>query len=119
MVPLITIKRIFTWLCMYPADESSSKWNKIAYILFVSAVVSVNLCCLVFYLIFFFGCLSIDLDAALFALSCVAAFCGVTYVCMTAIPKRHKIEAMFSTLETIYNDSKSSMFFSFSYGFNL
>lgn len=107
MEPLVTNRRCLVWLCICPADEYTSRWQKLAYIIFAmfvsSGLIGGSAACLAFSWKF----LSIDLGRAMFAFTFVAAeFTAIYMALVGVISMRRKIDTIFKNLSTIYKNSK-------------
>ena len=106
MQPLATTKRIMTWLCMCPSDESTSRQKRV-YIAYSSAVLIINLisfsASLAYCIQFFYT----DFEGAAFAFMVDIAGVGLIYSMIIAILMRQQILNIFTCLSTIYNSSKN------------
>ena len=106
MKPLATTQLMMTWLSMCPADESSTKRQKMAHIAYTLAVFIINVICLAASLVFCLEHISIDFDSAIFAfMVCIGEF-GLIYFMIVSIQMRHQIAEIFTGLSTIYKSSK-------------
>lgn len=106
MEPLATTRQSLTWLCMCPADESSSRWQKIAYTAFTTIGVVVTGVGIVGGLTFCAKFVSIDLGKSMFAFLYVAAEFTVIYTALVVLLlMRHKIGSILKALTTIYKDA--------------
>lgn len=106
MDPLPTTRRVFTWFSLHFADESMSKWKKIAFPI-------VTFTCFVMILLLIFASIafsrlmiSSNLEEALFAFTQIIAFSTVEYMMIAAILQRSKINEIFEHLTAIYRKCK-------------
>lgn len=102
MVPLETNRRILTWLCVYPADKNTSKWQKRGYAVFSAAVVFMNCFGFTVSSAFYLKFASTDPDEAIFAIIQMPASAYTIYISIATIILRQKITDIFQTLSTIY-----------------
>lgn len=105
MKPLVTNKRVLTWLCVYPADRTTSSTMKLAYVIFSCVVFFGILISLIASWAFFLKYASIDLEVALFAASQIAAASGILYAIIMTLFSRRKLTAIFLKLNEIYDAS--------------
>lgn len=106
MQPLKTAQRVLTWLCVYPADESASKWMKLAYLICYLSVLLGNFGNLTAGAAYFVKYLSIDLEKALYAFSQMGALLTSAYIIVTLLLLRHRIVVVFDGLAKIYAECK-------------
>lgn len=107
MRPLVTNRRVLTWLCVCSADEYTTIKPKMLYvsitiIVFV-AILSAFAGTLAFVLKFF----SVDLEASLLGFLPNVAYASGVYGMIVSFIIRKKINAIFDELMLIYNKSKS------------
>lgn len=107
MKPLLTNQKMLTLLCICPADETKRKWIKCMYITFSCVVITMEMCALCSSALFFRKNVSIDLDAALFALFQIFAMLETIYTYIVALVIRYKICDTIETLTSIYDKSKT------------
>lgn len=106
MNPLVTNKKVLTWLCLCPA-EKSTKWSwKLIYAIFALTIFTGNLCAFVVSVVYFMQFVSTDLEGCLYALYQIGAFSALIYMTMTAFYLRHEISALFESLSEIYHMCK-------------
>lgn len=107
MEPLVTTRQCLTWICMCPADESTSRWQKTKYTLFAVTTEIGLMCICTPAAVYFLKYISIDLGRSVFAFMFVVAtftaFC-MGLIGMISLP--HKIGRIFENLSKIYKDSK-------------
>lgn len=108
MEPLKTNRKVMIWLCMCPAEASSSKWNKIAYKAHVALQLIFYFCGVIATLAFALKFVQTDLEKSILAIFSTAGFISSSYVIISGITLRHKIEGIFKHLSTIYKTSKYS-----------
>lgn len=106
MEPLKTTRLVLTWLCVYPADESTSRWKKLAYLMCYLSVLLGNIGNLAAGAAYFIKYLLIDLEKALFAFSQMGALITSAYIIVTLLYLRHRIEVVFDGLAKIYAECK-------------
>lgn len=110
MEPLKTTHRCLIWLCMCPAEETASRWQKFAYNTFGTIVLVAIISGFVANVVFCVRFISIDLERSMFAVMFVAAQFGVIYMALVAIFfKRQKINTIFKNLTIIYRDGKQRL----------
>lgn len=105
-IPLVTNRRVLKWLCVYPAEASTSKSQQFVYILFTFVVfggISASLLASVAYFLKYF---ETDLEAALFAVSQISAAAGIFYTIIMTIFSRRGFFDIFQTLHQIYETCK-------------
>lgn len=107
MVPLAIHKRVWTWLCVYPIDESTSKWKKLVYIIFTLVILAANLSIIPASVAFAMKFVSTDLEGSLHALFQITACTGIIFAMFSGFILRHKISTIFEQLTEIYNRSKN------------
>lgn len=105
MKPLGTIQRFLIWLCIHPADESTTIRQKRIYTIFASVVFFVLLITFLASLAFCF--VSADLGKSLFAFMIAAAELNTMYMMIIGIVvMRPKMTAIFTDLSGIVKNSK-------------
>lgn len=109
MIPLAAHRQVWTWCCVYPIDENSSKWQKFIYIIFtltiflaIISVVPVSVAYIIRYM-------SDDPKGSLHALLQISAYTGISYVAINAFIVRLKIIAIFDGLSNIYEKSEENL----------
>lgn len=98
MIVLETNRRVLTWLCIYPADENTSKWQKRAHIAFSAFVFAANIFVFGASCIYFYKYASADLATSLMALCQISAWFSVLYIGIITFLSRHKITAVIDSL---------------------
>lgn len=107
MKPLDTYRRCLIWLCVYPADESSTKRQKIAYAAFTVTIVTLQFCVFVGSLVFCWKFFSVDLKACMLAFMAISVIFGSIYMIIIGIRViRDNILVLFEDLSNIYNNSE-------------
>lgn len=107
MQPLETNRRVLTWLCGLPPNESDSKRQKIGYIAVASCVILSHFFCVIAIATFLFRMVLVDLELTLFALINGVGAASMLYQSIITIRLRREIASIFETLSDIYNQSKS------------
>lgn len=107
MEPLKINQQVLTWLCIFPANEATSKRKKLAYIgLALTTVVSMSIITLGS-MVFFVKYVLTDLESALYALFQIFDCGGFLYACLVFYLSRHRIPSIFVNLAEIYRSSKN------------
>lgn len=107
MEPLKTNQQVLTWLCVFPADQMTSKRKQLAYIcLALTTVLSMSTISSGS-VVFFVKYASTDLENALYALFQIFDCVGFLYACLVFFLSRHRIPSMFVNLAKIYRSSKN------------
>lgn len=112
MEPLVTTRRCLIWLCIYPANESTSQWQKLAHTISATTALTGLICGFVSSLVFSWKYVSIDLGRSMFAFTFAAAEFTAIYMALVGmILMRRKICTIFDKLSTIYKASKIFLHF--------
>lgn len=106
MDPLYTNKWALTWLCVYPATKTTSKWTKMAHISFTVANLIGQLCGAVSHFVYFLKYKSIDLGGAVYAFMGFTSFVALIYITISLYSQRHEIAILFEKLTKIYENRK-------------
>lgn len=107
MEPLVTIRQYFVWLGILPADESTTRRQKLAQTIFIRVVLIGPICGVAASLVFCWKYVSIDTGRSIFAILFAVAEFTVLYVALVGMfLLRHKNGSIFDNLATIYNDSE-------------
>lgn len=106
MQPLVSIRRIMTWLSMCPSDKSSNARQKNSYVACTLALLFFDFVYLSTSLVFCWEFILIDFESSTFAVMIVIGEIGVLYFIISAISMRHQIGGIFKRLSTIYKDSE-------------
>lgn len=108
--PLNLDQEVLTWLCVLPAEKSTSKWRKRTYIAFVLAailcVLTVTLSSLMYALKF----MSIDLQKSLIGLESVFAAIQMANSIVVLFLIHHKIPIIYGNLTEIYEKRMNHLF---------
>lgn len=104
MRPLEASQRVLTWLCVYPTDESTSRWEKVAYLASYSSVLLGIIGNLAASALYFVEYLQIDSEKSFYAVSQMAALACVVYIMGIALLLRHRIVIVFDGLAKIYEE---------------
>lgn len=103
MKPLVTDKRILTWLCLLPAKENTSKGRKWLYILLVLGIIVANLTVILSSSMYVVKYASVDLQETLVGLCQTVGVIPMTNSIVIAFVLRHKISPVFEKLSEIYD----------------
>lgn len=107
MEPLATNRRCFIWLCVCPPDESSMWWQKVAHSILTVIIFVALICGFSASLAFCLKFGSIDLVRSVFSfLFAFGQFCTIYMIGVALLLMRHKIDAIFKCLKTIYGTGK-------------
>lgn len=99
MEPLVTNRRCLIWISVCPADESSNRWQKLAYVIFSLIILAMLLFGITASAVFCWKFVSIDLGRSVFSFVVVAAEFTAIYLALVGmILLRHKIGAVFDNL---------------------
>lgn len=98
---LSTNQRVLTWLCIYPADDSTRIEIKLAYIIVSIVIIAIELSILIASIAFFMKNVSSDLDSSLFAVIQIVGLFGLTYMIIVAFILSRNITDMFKGLTLI------------------
>lgn len=116
MEPLPTTKRTLIWLSICRVDSgATSKWKKIAYILFPSMCLFITLCMVAACGAFIFKFRSINLADCIYSFMVATLFINSTYIMLTAFSSRQKISTIFVQLSEIYDALGEGGVFFFSF----
>lgn len=109
--PLESAQRMFTLLCLYPADKNTKKLKKLAYVLLTSLIFISEIIVVTGSLLFFTKHVSTNLTLSLYGFfQLSSASMAYTFVAYTFLfLSKHKIITIFEKLTEIYYDCKSSM----------
>ncbi|XP_031624982.1 odorant receptor 63a-like [Contarinia nasturtii] len=110
MSPLESLRRILTWLCVYPGEGINSECRRIV---FISCVFILNFIALVGSIAYFLRFLSTNLELSLYALYQITAMLPFDVTIVVAFSMQNKIECIFRKLEDIcseYGNGKLSGF---------
>lgn len=107
---LPTHRIVWTLLCIYPVDESVSKWKKWILKLFPLIAFASHLVLMASSLAFFIAFMRIDLEIALSAFGQLFAYFPMIFVIPIGIIRRHKFFAVFKQLDEIHIKCKCSRF---------
>lgn len=107
MVPLKTNRRVLTWLCVYPDDESANKRWKLAYIIFSCVVLETSLFSIGASVAFLLNYGAVDAEQSLFAFVQIVGIMSMVYVTVITHFQRHRITALFDDLTEFYGMRKN------------
>lgn len=107
MKPLPTNQKMLACMCILPADENSSKRERILNVASTLALIVVELCIFISSGAFIMKNVSTDLEVSLYGVFQVVASFGLTYMMISGIIFRRKIAAMIQTLSNLYDESKN------------
>lgn len=108
MEPLKTTKWVLTWLCVCPATESTSKFKRMAYVLFTIADYVAHFSALFSHVAYLWKYSSTDLEGTIFAFMGVVTFVGLIYIMASLSLQRKQITDIFRNLSKIYEFRKWS-----------
>lgn len=108
MKPLVTNKKMLTWLCVCPVDKNTSKWKEITFIILTINIMSILVTALIGSGIFVVELLTVNLIDSMYALSQVFVLFNLLYTFMVLYYKRLEVEAIFDGLSDIYKEGKFS-----------
>lgn len=106
MNPLSTTKSVMTWLYIYPANESASAWQKIAYKCVGCTIIGIMSFGSASHLAFILQFWSTDLEESLFVFMGFISYSGTVYTKLIEFRLQHQMHGIFETLSTIYDASK-------------
>lgn len=106
MKPLVSVRQLFTWLCICTYDETSNEWKETARIPIAIGNFAVLASHFVVSYFFLKRFVEIDLPASLFALMCCCGDFSLLYILTTAFFLRHRVTEIFKKLSIIYNTCK-------------
>lgn len=102
MNPLKTNRRVLTWLCGIPPNETATKRERFAHIACTSLVIAGNFSVFLAGAVFIWQNFSNNLEASLYSLMHTVASFNILYHSILAIFMRHKMGKIFENLSTIY-----------------
>lgn len=102
MEPLATNRRVMMWFCMCPADESTSKKERMFHVAFIFIVATITLCALISSVVSVIVYMSTDFESSLYAVFQVAAEASAANLIIVAFFMRDRIKAIFTKLSDIY-----------------
>ena len=111
MKPLATSHRVMTWVCLLPANENTSKWEKRSYIALNVILVLTVLALFSSSLTYVIKFRSIDSEGAFFSLFTTAGATAMGNTIIVAFVFRHKIPPFFEQLAEVY-EKCTHLFFS-------
>lgn len=106
MKPLETSQRVLTWLYVYPANESTSRWKIVAYRTCFLAVLFGNIGNLTASAAYFVEYVTTNLEQALYSVAQIACYTGAVHRIGTTYLLRHRIPIVFDGLAKIYDECK-------------
>lgn len=101
----MTSQKMLTWICVYPADETVSKFKRATYAFAYAFILISNLCVLASSVAFFLKYVSVDLEQSLYAVFQITAYGSMTYLIIVSFLLRSKIPLVFDDLAKIYEAS--------------
>lgn len=107
MASLTTNRRVLTWLCILPANETTGKCEKIMYMTFSATIIAVEVCITTSSMVYFLKNVSVDLDTSLYALFQMTGSTSLIYILVYAFSMQHKIADMFQHLSNICDSCKT------------
>lgn len=106
MKPLKTTRQVLTWLCIYPPQSNTGKWQKFIYMVFSSTVFVTLLSFMLASMAFIWKFKTIDFDASMDALYPILSWIPLTNGFITMILLKHEIVAILDALSNIYDERK-------------
>lgn len=107
MEPLVTNRQCLVWLCICPADKSTSRWQKAAHAISAATALSGLIAGFASETAFAWKFISIDAGQAMYALTFMSGELAVFYMALVGmIFQRHKIDKIFINLSAIYKASE-------------
>lgn len=106
MKPLATAQSMLKWFCVWQFAEPTSKWMKVANIIFTFSILLANVIGLLASVAFFLKFVSIDLETSLYGFFSVFGFAEAVYCVLFIIFSRHQIADVITKLAKIYEASK-------------
>lgn len=110
MKVLETNRRVFTWVCICPAEPGTPTYESVLHLLFAVTTISIDCCVMAASIIFFLENIFIDLAASLFVILQICSCASVFYMAMTGISLRQQMGGVFQTLQRIYDESNINTF---------
>lgn len=107
MEPLPTSQKVMTWLCMCPADKSTSIKKLIHYAGYTSVTVIMSLGGLLAGIGYIVKFAKTDFGSSLYAVVQVAGYLALLNLIIFGLINRHRIASIFTELSNIYNSSKN------------
>lgn len=101
-----TIKRVMVWLSMYPTDQQTSIWRKVAHVIVTILLFTINFTGFVANCTYFWKYLLIDIEGSLLAIMLACGIGGLVYSYAILIIMQHRMYAMYEKLSSIYDASK-------------
>lgn len=106
MEPLVTSRRVMTWLCTHPADAATSKKERILYVVCTLASGTTTFLALLAGVAFIVLYLPVDLEICLYAVFQVASQIAVLNAMIIAVFNQQRIATIFTKLSQIYAASE-------------
>lgn len=106
MIPLVSLQRVLTRMCLCPFPDGTSKLTKIKSISLVSILIFCEFNCAITSIAYYMKFMLIDLKESLFSLFQIAAAVGVVYQIFIALFSKRKILGIIQGLNRIYEESK-------------
>lgn len=103
MTPLTTNRRIFTWMSVFPPENGSSKWKRIAYVFVTLALYSQYIVSFFASVSFFREYMTSDPEQVPFALIQCVAFSALFYAVLRTYLLRRQVVVIFGMLTKIYD----------------
>lgn len=103
MNPLETNQRVLMWLCGFPPNESSTKIERIAYIIFTLSIISSYSLSVEAGITFIIKTYAINLEETLFSLYHTIGSLIMIYQTVATVIFRRQITGIFEGLSKIYN----------------
>lgn len=109
MKPLVTAKRMLTWLSVFPIDKNVSITKRLGYMSFTAIILTCLLSAMISSSVFFVKYISIDLQQSLYAVLHLTLVVQALYMYAVIYRMRNKTKLAFEHLTNIYDQCKSSI----------
>lgn len=108
MEPFKTNRKMLTWFCLCPVDETATKWTKFGYIITTILTILPLTFMLITSIIYFLKYFEIDLEESLYGFFQIGGTLSLLYGFWAVLFSRNKMKAIFDDLSEIYRASKGS-----------
>lgn len=107
MEPLVTIRQMLIWLCVFQAEEGTSKRRKHLYFATSLFVVTILLSIFATSVFTLLKLMSVDLEQSLYALMQTIAVFSTLNMMFNTFILRQKLKIIFEKLSEIYSERKN------------
>lgn len=108
VVPLKTNRKVLTWFCLCPADETTSKWMKFRNIAFTFITITPLTFMFITSIMYFVRYFKTDRAESLYGFFQIGGTLSLLYGFWAVLFSRDKMKAIFDHLNEIYQTSKES-----------